>query len=116
MVHATQPSTLLLTLFSTLNLLSSLTETQAAITLSLAETHVTRQQPQPQPQPVLKGQADNIVAAAGAPADTTGADAWVGLQNEGTVLTANVGIGLGSGGGTYKMVIDSGVSSGQCTK
>lgn len=46
---------------------------------------------------------------AGAPVDTKGADAFFALDNDGTVLTVDVGIGLGTGGSTYKMMIDSGV-------
>jgi hypothetical protein len=88
---------------SAITLLHATSEVQAAITLSMSETRVSRD------QSVVQGQTEGIVAMAGAPVDTKGADAFFALDNDGTVLTVDVGIGLGTGGSTYKMMIDSGV-------
>jgi hypothetical protein len=92
--------------FSALTLLHATSEIHAAITLSMSETRVSRV------QPVVQGQTEGIVAVAGAPVDTRGADAFFALDYAGVVLTVDVGIGLESGGGTFKMMIDSGVRSG----
>ena len=90
---------------SVLTLLVKCKQSDAHLTLSLSETQVTRI------QPMVDAPVQGIVAAAGAPIDPTGADAFLGLQNEGSVLTVSVGVGVGSGGGTYKLVVDSGVSA-----
>ena len=90
---------------SVLTLLVKCKQSDAHLTLSLSETQVTRI------QPMVDAPVQGIVAAAGAPINPTGADAFLGLQNEGSVLTVSVGVGVGSGGGTYKLVVDSGVSA-----
>jgi hypothetical protein len=77
----------------------------AAFTLPLTETTVNKAQRED------GASTEGMAAAAGGAPDTTGADAWFSLMDENIVLTVDVGLGAETGGGVYKMVVDSAVST-----
>ena len=77
----------------------------AVFTLPLTETTVSKAQRED------GASTEGMAAAAGGAPDTTGADAWFSLLDENIVLTVDVGLGAETGGGVYKMVVDSAVST-----
>ena len=77
---------------------------KAAFTLPLTETTVAKAQRQD------GASTEGMAAAAGGARNFMWADAWFSLMDESIVLTVDVGLGADTGGGVYKMVVDSAVS------